>query len=539
MKKGSKSLSMTALAIVSAVLILLLVAGGAMAMYSWSKTNLLLQVRALAYDSAHNILYAGCDSNTVYRNDFGGGGWASTGNVDGVGRVWSLAYDSARNILYAGGDNGIVYKNDFAGGGWASTGGPGGTWVYSLAYDGARNILYAGCSNGTVYKNDFGGGGWASTESPGGSSILCLAYDGARNILYSGESDRIVYKNDFGGGGWASTGSPGGSGALCLAYDGAHNILYSGGDNGIVYKNDFAGGGWASTGGPGADWVLSLAYDGANDFLYAGTKGTNIDNVFKKDCRGGGGWVTIGRLCGGGAVDGLALDGAHNILFGGTYDYTGTHVEDVYQLQLPCISSIDPPIGARGSTLNVNITGANVDFQSDVEAHFSGSGITVNSTTRVNATRVSASITIDSGAALGSRDVWVTYKDSGGASDRANMLANAFTVVNSTFYFAEGTCRPNFDPYFCIQNPGTTDANVTITYMKGDGNTDTQDVAVPKNSRVTVAARDKLGTGDDAAHDFSAKVECTNGQSIIAERPMYFNYKGVWTGGHDVVGFTP
>ncbi len=31
---------------------------------------------------------------------------------------------------------------------------------------------------------------------------------------------------------------------------------------------------------------------------------------------------------------------------------------------------------------------------------------------------------------------------------------------------------------------------------------------------------------------------CTNGQSIIAERPMYFNYNGVWTGGHDVVGAT-
>jgi hypothetical protein len=107
----------------------------------------------------------------------------------------------------------------------------------------------------------------------------------------------------------------------------------------------------------------------------------------------------------------------------------------------------------------------------------------------------------------------------------------------STFYFAEGTCRPNFDPYFCIQNPGSSDASVRITYMKGDGTTVTQDVLVPKNSRVTVAARDKLGTGDDAAHDFSTKVECTNGQKIICERPMYFNYAGKWTGGHDVVGF--
>ena len=61
---------------------------------------------------------------------------------------------------------------------------------------------------------------------------------------------------------------------------------------------------------------------------------------------------------------------------------------------------------------------------------------------------------------------------------------------------------------------------------------------MPKNSRSTVGVKDKLGRGNDAAHDFSAKVECTNGQSIIAERPMYFNYKGVWTGGHDVVGAT-
>ncbi len=109
----------------------------------------------------------------------------------------------------------------------------------------------------------------------------------------------------------------------------------------------------------------------------------------------------------------------------------------------------------------------------------------------------------------------------------------------TAFYFAEGTCRPNFDPYVCIQNPGATDADVTITYMKGDGTTATDQLTVIKNSRSTVLPRTKLGTGNDAAHDFSAKVECTNGQQIITERPMYFNYNGVWMGGHDVVGFTP
>ncbi len=82
-------------------------------------------------------------------------------------------------------------------------------------------------------------------------------------------------------------------------------------------------------------------------------------------------------------------------------------------------------------------------------------------------------------------------------------------------------------------------ADVTITYMKGDGTTDTQAVNVKANSRETVNVKDKLGEENDKAHDFSAKVVCTNGKAIIAERPMYFNYNGVWTGGHDVMGFIP
>jgi len=112
------------------------------------------------------------------------------------------------------------------------------------------------------------------------------------------------------------------------------------------------------------------------------------------------------------------------------------------------------------------------------------------------------------------------------------------TSPSSAFYFAEGTTRPNFDSYFCIQNPGGSDATVAITYMKGDGSTQAQNLTVGAHSRSTVSVNNALGSGDDASHDFSAKVECTNSQQIIAERPMYFNYKGVWTGGHDVVGAT-
>lgn len=107
---------------------------------------------------------------------------------------------------------------------------------------------------------------------------------------------------------------------------------------------------------------------------------------------------------------------------------------------------------------------------------------------------------------------------------------------NSSWYFAEGTCRPGFDPYFCIQNTTCADAIVEITYMKGDGTTNLQTITVPRTSRYTVLPKDALGEADDAAHDFSAKVESANDIPIVVERPMYANYKGSWTGGHDVLG---
>ncbi len=112
------------------------------------------------------------------------------------------------------------------------------------------------------------------------------------------------------------------------------------------------------------------------------------------------------------------------------------------------------------------------------------------------------------------------------------------TAASPIFYFAEGTCRPNFDAYFTIQNPGNLDADVAITYMTGDGRNVADSLTVKKNARATVIPRNKLGTGDDDAHDFSAKIQCINGQSILVERPTYFNFKGMWNGGHNVVGAT-
>ncbi|MBU1945002.1 MAG: hypothetical protein KKE36_15170 [Actinobacteria bacterium] len=106
------------------------------------------------------------------------------------------------------------------------------------------------------------------------------------------------------------------------------------------------------------------------------------------------------------------------------------------------------------------------------------------------------------------------------------------------FYFAEGTTRPGFDTYFAVANLGDEAAQVKATYYTGDGQTPTAEITVPPNSRGTINARDTLGSADDAAHDFSTKIESTNGRPVLAERPSYFLYNGLWPGGETVIGIS-
>jgi len=108
--------------------------------------------------------------------------------------------------------------------------------------------------------------------------------------------------------------------------------------------------------------------------------------------------------------------------------------------------------------------------------------------------------------------------------------------VNSTattWFFAEGTTRANFEEWLCLQNPGNSDAHTTITYYPASGQAINKSWTVKANTRLTVSANTDVG----ANQDISAKV--SSDKPIIVERPMYFVFQGVWTGGHDVVGFVP
>ncbi|MHB8896417.1 MAG: hypothetical protein ACYC99_14725 [Candidatus Geothermincolia bacterium] len=101
----------------------------------------------------------------------------------------------------------------------------------------------------------------------------------------------------------------------------------------------------------------------------------------------------------------------------------------------------------------------------------------------------------------------------------------------SKFYFAEGYTGTNFQEYACLENPNTTAAATWITCMFGDGTSQSQYYSLSPGSRLTVDINQLAGAGKEV----SMRVVSTS-ENVVAERPMYFNYMGKWTGGHDVIG---
>ncbi len=102
--------------------------------------------------------------------------------------------------------------------------------------------------------------------------------------------------------------------------------------------------------------------------------------------------------------------------------------------------------------------------------------------------------------------------------------------TSTSWYFAEGTTRGGFDEYLCLQNPNSTMASGTIRFMTGAGQVIDLPFSVNPNSRSTVWVNQAVGPEQDVS------MQVTSNIGIIAERPMYFAYKGYITGGHDVMG---
>jgi hypothetical protein len=104
------------------------------------------------------------------------------------------------------------------------------------------------------------------------------------------------------------------------------------------------------------------------------------------------------------------------------------------------------------------------------------------------------------------------------------------------WFFAEGYTGDNFQEWLCLQNPYGGPCTVEIDYYSQErGALEPRQIEIPALSRMTIRVNDNAGPN----LQLSTRVKVLSGAGIVAERPMYFNYNGQWSGGHDVVGFAP
>ncbi|HWG08805.1 MAG TPA: IPT/TIG domain-containing protein [Solirubrobacteraceae bacterium] len=96
----------------------------------------------------------------------------------------------------------------------------------------------------------------------------------------------------------------------------------------------------------------------------------------------------------------------------------------------PGVEATSPSSGDQGGTQNVLVKGAN--FVNGATVSFSGSGITINSTTFESAGQLKLNVTIASGASTGGRTVTVTNPDAGVGSLAGGFTVNGAPTVTST-----------------------------------------------------------------------------------------------------------
>ncbi|GHO53293.1 S53 family peptidase [Ktedonobacter robiniae] len=111
--------------------------------------------------------------------------------------------------------------------------------------------------------------------------------------------------------------------------------------------------------------------------------------------------------------------------------------------------------------------------------------------------------------------------------------------TSKTWYFAEGSVGGGgaFQEFITLQNPSTTTASqVSITYLFTNMPARVKSYMVNPSSRFTVNVNGELGLPQSTQYAISTIVKVTSGPGIVAERPMYFNYRGIISSGTDVLG---
>ncbi|MGQ9476657.1 MAG: hypothetical protein ACUVSI_11330 [Actinomycetota bacterium] len=104
------------------------------------------------------------------------------------------------------------------------------------------------------------------------------------------------------------------------------------------------------------------------------------------------------------------------------------------------------------------------------------------------------------------------------------------TRAGEDWFLAEGYTGSGFHTWLCLQNPGSEDARVVVTYLTQEvGALPSRLFIVPPRTRHTIFVNHDAGEG------YQLSMRIRSDQPIVVERPMYFN-SGGFQGGHALPG---
>ena len=105
----------------------------------------------------------------------------------------------------------------------------------------------------------------------------------------------------------------------------------------------------------------------------------------------------------------------------------------------------------------------------------------------------------------------------------------------TSWYHAEGATGAYFDTYILVGNPNPTPANLTVTFLTGDGTTLVKNKQVPANSRFTMFVDNE----DPLLADTAVSTTVVSDIPVVSERAMYWGgTSATWFEAHNSFGTT-
>lgn len=158
-------------------------------------------------------------------------------------------------------------------------------------------------------------------------------------------------------------------------------------------------------------------------------------------------------------------------------------------------------------------------------------------------TTADVSIEVTSTSAIvAERVMFFHYK--GTISGVTDVVGEPGPSAHSTYSFAEGYTLNSFEEWLTLQNPNASSEVVAITLFF-DSTIVQKEVTLPAHSRTTfninnivfpiATAYPATNVGD--GYNVSIDVQAFTG-TVVAERPLYFNFIGQSPGGTDIIGYT-